>query len=331
MLIDIHSHPILDCWREAMRGVAADPAAPLIKDGQQLPDWSPGRALEVMDANAITAMILSAPSGAAVAGAGGEAALARAMNDEIAAIVASHPRRFGAFAVLPLLDIDQALKETAYALDELGFDGVGLTSNTSGRYLGDEHFAPLFAELDRRGAVAFVHPDTPAFFGRIGLPFSSSILEFMFDTTRSVASMIYSGMRARYPGFAYIAPHAGGTVALLAERLGMVTRVMPTGYDRTLSPAEVAETLRTFHFDVTAATTPAALTGLLAMTTADRLLAGFDFPYMPSPTIAPARAALAESDLLSDADRAAIDAGNALRLLPRLRERLGAEMAGAPN
>ncbi|MFO1468056.1 MAG: amidohydrolase family protein [Steroidobacteraceae bacterium] len=50
---------------------------------------------------------------------------ARAMNKELAEIVARAPKRIGASAVVPLDDMDAALAETAYALDVLGLDGIG--------------------------------------------------------------------------------------------------------------------------------------------------------------------------------------------------------------
>lgn len=323
MLIDIHSHPILPSWREALKSSSG--GGTLRKDGMDLPDWTPARALDVMDGNGVDAMVLSAPSGSQIAGRGGAAKLARRMNEELAGIVRAHPRRFGAFAVLPLFDMDEALEEARFALDELGLDGVGLITNAAGVYLGDERFAPLLAELDRRRTVAFVHPDTPAFNHATGLPFSSSVLEFMFDTARAITSLVYSGLRRRYPNFGYVATHAGGVVPFLAERLELAVRVMPTGYTEQVSPQEVADGLRSFHYDLTAATSTTALTGLLAMTDARHLLAGFDFPYMPAPTIAPARAALAATPLLSDEDRSLVDAGNALDLLPTLRARLARE------
>ena len=327
MLIDIHAHPILSAWREQL--AARSSGGALIKDGMALPAWTSSMALDVMDANGVDAMVLSAPSGAQIAGHEGAAALARRMNEELAEIVRAHPRRFGAFAVLPLFDVDEALEELRFALDELRLDGVGLLTSANGVYLGDERFAPLLAEMDRRRATAFVHPDTPAFFEATGLPFSSSVLEFMFDTTRAITSLIYSGLRRRYPNFGYIATHAGGVLPFLAERLQLVPRVMPTGYGQEISPQDVADGLRSFHYDVTAATSEVALTGLLAMTDTRRLLAGFDFPFMPAGTIAPARAALAASPLLDDADRQLIDSGNALDLLPMLKARLGVERVSA--
>jgi hypothetical protein len=43
-------------------------------------------------------------------------------------------------------------------LDVLGLDGVSVFTNAGGSYLGDSRFDAIFAELQRRAAVVFVHP-----------------------------------------------------------------------------------------------------------------------------------------------------------------------------
>jgi Amidohydrolase len=82
------------------------------------------------------------------------------------------PDRFGGFAALPLPDVDGALRKLEYGLDVLKLDGVVLFSNARGIYLGDARYRPLFAELERRAAVVFVHPTaSPAPAARsLGLP-----------------------------------------------------------------------------------------------------------------------------------------------------------------
>ncbi len=114
--------------------------------------------------------------------------LARRMNELCADLVRGHPGRFGAFATLPLPDVDAALAELAYSLDELHLHGVVLLTNYDGYYLGDPRFDHLFAELDRRGAVVFVHPQSPPGqeMSHLGLP--EAMLDVCFDTTRTAFS-----------------------------------------------------------------------------------------------------------------------------------------------
>ncbi len=83
---------------------------------------------------------------------------ARLVNDEYAAVTAAHPDRFRAFAALPLPHVDASLAELARAMDELGMLGATITTSILGRSPADAAWAPIFAELDRRGAALYVHP-----------------------------------------------------------------------------------------------------------------------------------------------------------------------------
>ena len=84
--------------------------------------------------------------------------VARTCNEFQARRMREHPARFGAFALLPLPDVDGALEEISYALDVLRLDGIGLFSSVNDCYLGDPLFDPVFDELNRRKAVVFIHP-----------------------------------------------------------------------------------------------------------------------------------------------------------------------------
>ncbi len=133
-----------------------------------------------------------------------------------------HPARFGSFALLPLPDVDGALEELTYALDILHLDGVGLFSSVNDRYLGDPLFDPLFDELNRRNAVVFIHPthcEAPEHMGLRAPPFA---VEYVFDTTRAIVNLIYTGTLKRCPDIRFIVAHGGGTVPFLAERIAMM-------------------------------------------------------------------------------------------------------------
>lgn len=132
----------------------------------RFPNWSADKAFEVMDQNGISTSVISIsapgvyfrdkdPSREFARG------LSRKTNEICAGLIKNHPERSGAFATLPLPDVDAALEELEYALDVLKLDGVFLLSNYDGYYLGDTRFERLFSELNRRKVVVFVHPATP--------------------------------------------------------------------------------------------------------------------------------------------------------------------------
>jgi hypothetical protein len=149
------------------------------------PPWSRESALSFLDDAGIDVAITS------ISTPGDDAAarlLARRCNELAAAELIRHRfDRFGGFACLPLPDVDGALAELAYALDDLQLDGVLLFSNVRGVYLGDSQFTPLFDELQRRAAVVFVHPNPspdPSAHA-LGLPDTLiDLIDFTADTTR---------------------------------------------------------------------------------------------------------------------------------------------------
>lgn len=151
--IDTHQHLIPPRYRDVLEARGERPG------GIDPPTWSRGRALRVMDANGIATGILSVSTPGAWLGEAGEARrLARYVNEYAAELAGREPDRFGFFATLTLPDVEGALAELTYALDELHADGVVVLANSAGTYLGDPTFEPLLAELDRRDAVVFVHP-----------------------------------------------------------------------------------------------------------------------------------------------------------------------------
>ncbi|WP_189338517.1 amidohydrolase family protein [Sphingobium sp. SCG-1] len=315
-IIDVHAHAILPSWIDALKRSPSD-MAPLAA----IP-WSPQMAIDTMDQNDISLMVLSNPLGTRGFAGSDANQLAQRMNNELAAMVSAHPRRFGAFAALPLTDVEASLVELDRALGSLALDGVCLQTNADGAYLGDGRFDPLFAELDRRRAVAFVHPVAPKFQASIGLPFSPGIMEFMFDTTRAVASMVFSGMRSRYRNFTYIATHGGGTIPYLAERFATDNMLPQGGYRVAMSADDIRRDLRSFIFDLTSATSAGSIAALRALAPADNIVMGFDYPMRHREKIAEALADILRSPSIANADLPGLCCGNALRLLPTVARRL---------
>jgi predicted TIM-barrel fold metal-dependent hydrolase len=314
--IDVHHHTIPPVYREALsiRGIAES-------GGRDLPDWSPDLSLGVMDRNGIAAAVLSVSAPGVHFGDDAEARnLARRCNEASAELVATHPTRFGFFAVLPMPDADGSATEAAYALDELGADGVVvLSSHYDGSYLGDPRFDAVLAELDRRSAVAFVHPVAPALFDRIEVGVPAFAMEFTFDTTRAAFNLAHTGALERYPDIRFVLSHAGGTVPYLVGRFDLLWLTDDALVER--APKGGSAYMRSMYYDTALSANPHALSSLTELVGADHVLFGSDYPFAPEPATQMTVDGLTGYPL-TDAARARVERGTALELLPSLPRRL---------
>src|SRR5262249_1642453 len=147
--------------------------------------------------------------------------LARRVNDYASELCARWPRRFGAFGTVPMASIDDAVEETARCLDTLRHDGGSLFASYGEKILGGRFFDPLVELLDARAAVVFVHPGLHPSSRNLALPWPAFMMEYLFDTTRAVVNLVFSGAIARFPRVRFILPHAGGLVPYFAWRLSV--------------------------------------------------------------------------------------------------------------
>ncbi len=217
--VDMHAHFLPQVYRRALADAGIDRP-----DGiRAVPKWSEEHALATMDRLDVELAILSISSPGVHFGDDAAAALlARQVNEEAASLRQRHPGRFGSFASLPLPDLDASLAETAHALDTLGAEGVALETNHHGTYLGDPVLEPLWSELSARNAVVFVHPTTAHCGEHLALGYPRPMLEFMFETTRSITDLVLSGVLERHPGLQLLVPHAGAALPVLAARVELL-------------------------------------------------------------------------------------------------------------
>ncbi|WP_037568978.1 amidohydrolase family protein [Phaeacidiphilus oryzae] len=280
-LTDVHAHFVTAGYVAAAR--AAGVQHP---DGMPgWPEWSVEQHLDLMDRGGIGKSYLSVSSPGVHFGDDTAArALAREVNEFGAGVRAERPERFGQFASLPLPDVEGARAEAGYALDVLGADGVIVESNHHGVYLGDPRLEPLWADLDRRAAVVFVHPTSPPHAEDLALGRPRPMIEFIFDTARTAADLLFRGVLARYGGIRWILTHGGGALPLLADRMELVRGLVG---DRALSGTEegggptVLEQLGRLWYDMAGTPFPRQIAALDAAFGTDRLLYGSDYCWTP--------------------------------------------------
>ena len=212
-LIDVHQHVIPDFYRSALARVG------ILGSGENpWPQWSMARTLELMDENGIVGVMISIASpGVYFGDVEFTRGLTRACNEALARMVGERPTRFGAMGFVPLPDVAAAAREVDYALDVLKLDGINLLTHTGDRYLGHPEEDDLYAALDRRRAVVFVHPVRPKALPPVDYP--AGYTELVFDTTRAIANLLCTGTLAKYPNIRFIMSHMGGVTPSLLFRL----------------------------------------------------------------------------------------------------------------
>lgn len=305
--IDVHHHPSPPSYAST-RGQDKN-----WKPGDD--DWSVQKTLDSMNEGSVATSMLSLPHAAQIwPGDRTEARrLARDWNEFMSRMAQDHPGRFGVFASLPILDIEGSLLEIEHAFGVLKVDGVTLMTNIGDRWLGDVHYAPVFEELNRRGAIVYTHPVAPDCCRGLLAQTHDSVIEYATDTTRAIAQLLFSGSAARYPKIRFIFSHAGGTMPFLAQRFINAHR-FARGDAQANLPDGVLPALNRFYYDTAQAAHPYAMSSFRQVVQLSQLLFGTDFPYVSAALTAKGL----QSCGFAEQELAGIYRGNAVRLLPRL-------------
>jgi predicted TIM-barrel fold metal-dependent hydrolase len=270
--VDVHHHCLPPFFADAVKPQSV-PA--------NLTGWTPARSLADMDTAATETAVLSMPrSPSGYTGAGDASrALARQINEFMAGVCRNSAGRFRFWAEVPLPDVDGAVREAAYALDTLGADGIGVATSYGPSWLGDAKFAPLWNELNVRKAIVFAHPLADQCCLNLMPGLGDALIEYGTDTTRTIASIAFSGTAARYPDVRFIFCHAGGTAPYLIDRFRFQARdpklasALPHGIDFELQK---------FYYETAQAATPETIGALMKLVPASHVLFGTDYPYRKS-------------------------------------------------
>jgi predicted TIM-barrel fold metal-dependent hydrolase len=295
--IDVHAHYWTDAYLDMLvdlgktdtatqRGIGAGPGAEM------------DARLRLMDRADVDMQVLSAAPQLPYADEAARAiAAARFVNDDYAGLVESHRDRFMAFAAAPLPHIDASLAELSRALDELGMVGVTVNTSIANRAISDPDFEPIFAELNHRQAVLYLHPSGNAACSPL---VSQSHLTWMvgapFEDSIAAMQLITSGMLQRYPNVRVICSHLGGALPMLTRRADDHVE-----WEAPDTPEPPSSAVRRMWYDTVSHCHPPALRCAIDTFGADRIVLGTDFPYENEDTFVRAVDYIAET---ADADEA---------------------------
>jgi aminocarboxymuconate-semialdehyde decarboxylase len=211
-------------------------------------------------------------------------AIARYVNESVAALCAAVPDRLFGFGMVPMRDPEIAAAELA-TIRDLGLYGVEIASNVLGASIGDKRFLPFFAEAQRLDIPVFVHA-MPAPTDRLP-PSAMGTYVVGIEGTLAAASMVAGGTAAECPGLRIAFSHAAGGFPLMLPRAQYFWsgswNEEPTVPERAIMPDDGPSPLeyaRRFYYD-TLVFDRRALRYLIDLLGPDRLLVGSDFPAMP--------------------------------------------------
>jgi aminocarboxymuconate-semialdehyde decarboxylase len=192
----------------------------------------------------------------------------------------------------------------------LGMRGFIIGSHVNGTNWDDERLFPILEAAESLGAFILLHP----FNSRIREPFPRfhmvNLIGNPLETTIAAASLILGGVLDRLPNLKICLSHAGGYLPAAIGRFDH-------GYShraevRAKAARMPSSYLRNFHYDCISHS-EGGLEQVIALVGIDRILLGTDFPAdmgLRRPVDW-----LAARQHLGDDDRAAIQGGNASRLI----------------
>lgn len=277
--------------------------------------WSKSKAIEEMDEAGIRTAVLSIASTPGVwfdLDAEKASQMARNCNDYAAEWMREKPGRFGLFATLSMIDIDRTLKEIEYVFETLKADGVGLQSSYGDNWLGNGKYKPVFDELNRRGAVVYVHPVAANCCVNLSVGTFPAVIEVPHDTTRCVTSLLLSGGFARWRKIRWLFSHAGGTIPMMAGRINAFYGKRPNL--KEFAPEGIIGELRRLNYDTANSTSAPTMAALTRLVPVSQITYGTDYPYFDLGQFQDL-----EQLALSAAELESMGGGNATRLIPRLR------------
>jgi len=276
------------------------------------------RRLQSMNEAGITVQVLSnsGPGPDLVSGSKG-VAIAREMNDHLAAAIARQPHRFAGFAVLPMQSPDAAAVEFARAVKDLHFVGALINGTTEGRFLDHPSYDVLLAAAVQLDVPIYVHPHFApeavrnAYFSDLPQGADAALETagwgWHSETAIHVLRLVIAGTLDRHPRLKLVIGHMGEMLPMMLGRADKVFAPFTEHLKRPVSRTildQVWITTSSFF------TEPPFIAALQTFGI-DRMMFAVDYPYAPN---AIGRAFLDRLSI-SPADMAKLTHGNADALL----------------
>jgi predicted TIM-barrel fold metal-dependent hydrolase len=212
---------------------------------------------------------------------------AKLMNDELAAVIATHPKRFRGVAILPVVTPDVMLAELHRAVTQLGFVGAYVAVGPTAKRLDHPDYEHLFKALVDLDATLWLHPSRPPIIPdypdeKLSKFYEWQLVGWPYDTTTAMFRIVFAGVFDRYPNLRVVTHHHGAFIPLLQARLANVWPALePVGLPMPTSISKpYIDHFRKFYCDTAACGfAPKVLELAVDFFGPERVLFGSDAPF----------------------------------------------------
>lgn len=231
------------------------------------------------------------------------------LNDHIAEIVASYPKRFIGLGTIPLQSPDLAIKELERCM-KIGLKGVQIGSHVNDWNLNAPELFPVFEAAAELGASIFVHPWEMMGTDRMTKYWLPWLVGMPAETSLAICSMIFGGIFERLPKLKVAFAHGGGSFPSTIGRIehGFDVRPDLVAVDNKVNPRNY---LNRFYLD-TLVHDPMMLDYLVKLMGVNQLALGTDYPF-PLGELSPGK--LIESMPYDNVSKERLLSGSALEWL----------------
>lgn len=198
------------------------------------------------------------------------------LNDHIAGIVNTYPKRFAGLGTVPLQDPEMAIKELERCM-QIGMRGVQIGSHVNDWNLNAPELFPFFQAAEKMGAAIFVHPWEMMGQEKMQRYWLPWLVGMPAETSLAICSMIFGGVLERLPNLRVAFAHGGGSFPSTIGRIehGFHCRPDLVAIDNKVNPREY---LGKIYFD-SLVHDKDMLRFLVNLAGANRVALGSDYPF----------------------------------------------------
>jgi aminocarboxymuconate-semialdehyde decarboxylase len=205
----------------------------------------------------------------------------RLLNQCLGDWCAKDPAHFAWLASGYMPNAADAARELERAVSEGAVGGV-VAANLEGANLGDLPLDEYWAAASQLGVPVFIHPVQPEPAARTKrFVHMNPIVQYTFDTTLTLGSLIFAGVFDRFPTLQLIVSHGGGALPYLIGRFDCLHTRVDRKVTNDSAQRPPSEYLRRMSYD-TIVHNPKALRFLADSVGIDRLVIGTDDSFPPA-------------------------------------------------